>query len=101
VPVTEEVGRRVRTIQWVLLAAVLAGIALIVIGFFGGTYVAAGGFVVAVVALVVLEGARATWWISGRVVGKDVWLHGVHPEFARALGAQYHDRPDRAPKPPR
>src|SRR5262249_55903584 len=32
VPVSEEVGRRVRNIQWVLLAVFLAGVALIVVG---------------------------------------------------------------------
>jgi hypothetical protein len=101
VPVSPETGRRVRTIQWVLLAAVLAGIALIVVGLFGGTLVATAGFVLAVVALVILEGARGTWWISGRATGNEVWLYGVHPNFARALGAQYHDRPDEAPAPPK
>ncbi|HXJ62269.1 MAG TPA: hypothetical protein VNN79_00810 [Actinomycetota bacterium] len=101
VPVTEAVGRRVRTIEWALIAAVLVGIVLILIGFVGGSYLAIGGLVVAVVALVILEGARGTWWISGRVSGNDVWLHGVHANFAHALGAQYHDRPDEAPGPPR
>jgi len=101
VPVSEEVGRRVRNTQWILLAAFLAGVALIVVGIFGGVYMAEGGFVLAVIALVILEGFRGTWWISGRVVGKDVWLYGVHADFARALGAQYHDRPNEAPAPPR
>ena len=101
VPVTGETERRVRTVQVVLLGLFFAGVALIVIGFVAGPVSALGGGLLAVASLVVLEGARASWWISGRVTGDDVWLHGVHANFARALGAQYHDRPDEAPAPPK
>jgi hypothetical protein len=93
VPITEATGRRVRRVQLVLLSTFVAGVALIVVGFFAGSGVAVGGGVLAVLSLLILEGARSLWWISGRVTDDRVALYGVHPNFARALGAQYHDRP--------
>ena len=46
------------------------------------------------VDLPVSDGAGSLWVIGGHVEGDLLWLSGVHPNFAHALGRRYADLDD-------
>ena len=100
VPVSQPVPGRARTTRWMLAGVLALGIALLFVALAGDSRpIMWIGLVIVVVALVAMTGEQSSWWIDGQVKGDWVWLRGVHPTFARALGEQYHELPpDRRPR---
>jgi hypothetical protein len=93
VPVTPAAMGRARSIRWVLFGVFVAGVALIVASFAAETVVLLLGVVLVMASLLVGWGFPGTWWIGGHWQRDWIWLTGLHPDFAGALGAQYHDLP--------